>query len=194
VAALNAYSLTVKAAGHVGVVVSSCYPPGAVQAVASLQNAHIDGNKGGGAAFLGNMTLTISGSTFNGNTAFGVLLVGVTKALVSNTSASNTVLHGAFHLWGKTYDDIADGFIAGFNSTAFVTNSQFVGNARAAIIFDSSGGKVATTTSSGGRFGFVVMGSPKPDYSDPQNSFIGSEQAILADGDLGVPAAPPIPE
>lgn len=59
IAALNAEALEVKSAGHVGVVVHSCAPPGPTNAWASLHNAHIDGNTGGGAAFLGNMFLKI---------------------------------------------------------------------------------------------------------------------------------------
>ena len=30
------------------------------------------------------------------------------------------------------------------------------------------------------RFGLVVQGEPKPDYEDPSNEFVGTEEDILA--------------
>jgi len=92
-----------------------------------------------------------------------------------------------------TFDGIADGLIAAFGTKALVSNSQFTDNPRAGIVFESSGALITGTTSAGGRFGLVAQGTPKPNWSDPANSFSGSEQSILDDGDLPVPKAPPIP-
>lgn len=195
-AVIHGAGIVVSGSGSVGVVVYSCYPPGV--ASASLVNANISNNPGGGALFNGNMGLSITNSVFDHNGTFGILLANVSLALILNTSANNTS-PGKFHLWNKaqgiveTFDGIADGLIAAFGTKALITSSQFIDNQRAGIVFDSAGSLITGTTATGGRFGLVAQETPKPNFSDPANSFSGTEQAILADGDLPVPKAPPIP-
>ena len=196
--ALDGNYVVVKSAGSVGVVVYSCYPPGVSST--SLVNADIENNPGGGAMFDGNMGLTIKNSLFDHNGTFGILLSKVSLAVISNTSANHTKGGpGTFHLWSPKdgnvaiYEGIEDGLIAGFKSKAFVFGCQFIANERTGLVFDNSGTLITGTTATGARFGLVAQGEPKPMWSDPANSFTGTEQGILTDGNLPVPGPPPIP-
>jgi len=112
------------------------------------------------------------------------------------------VVAGSFHLYvgppemeviTATFQGISDGVVAGFGSTVSVTNVLIRGVARAGLVFDSSGGLLRGLQASGGKFGLVLQGNPKPDVSDPTNRITGSEDDVLSDAELPIPGPPKVP-
>jgi hypothetical protein len=140
----------------------------------------------------------------------------LTRALVRGSSAAGLlsracyvelqstriqgVAPGAFHRFSPqgeieaTYTEISDGIAATVGSELHVSNLAVADVGRAALVFDDSFGVLAGARASGGRFGLVIQGSKRPDFSDPDNRFVGTELPILSDGDLPVPAPPQIPQ
>ena len=75
-----------------------------------------------------------------------------------------------------------------------LADSTIVGAGRAGVVYDTSSGKLTGINASGGEFGLVAQGKPKPDWSAATNTFVGIHQAILTDGALPIPSPPPAPK
>jgi hypothetical protein len=127
------------------------------------------------------------------NWVAGIRLWEAGPVAVTNTTVFGVLL-GKIEVNGDVYDNLAFGLIARDSDFVAVANSSFEYCEKAGMIYDSAGGVIMDTQSgANNRFGLVLQGEPKPDYSDPENVFSGSEQPILTDGALAVPGAPPLP-
>jgi hypothetical protein len=92
------------------------------------------------------------------------------------------------------YDGIADGVVIAGGSLMHLDGARVTGASRAGVVSDASGGWLRSVRATGGQFGLVAQGTPKPDWSDGGNAFVGGTQAVLTDGALPVPGAPPVPK
>jgi hypothetical protein len=74
-------------------------------------------------------------------------------------------------------------------------NSSFKYCERAGILFDGGNEGIVwnTVSGAGNRYGLILQDEPKPDCSDSQNHFFGTEENVLTDGALPVPEPPPLP-
>jgi hypothetical protein len=127
------------------------------------------------------------------NWVAGIRLWDAGPVTVTNTDVWSVYL-GNTEADGVVYEDLAYGLLAFQSDAIAVDNCNFIGCEKAGIIYDSSGGVITNTWSGANpRFGLVLQGEPKPDYSDPNNVFSGAEENILTDGDLPVPGPPPLP-
>lgn len=170
-------------AGELGMLVISC---DASQHV-SIGNSTFSGNHGGGAAFIGDMILSITDSAFQANRNYGVLLVvvgGVTPII--NTSLSGTT-EGSTPLT----EGWADGLIAIGPGVVSLFGCELTGNSRSGVLVnDSEEIRLFNTTAAGGRFGLVAQHNSTYILNGNANFISGTEQDILTDGDLPVPDAP----
>jgi hypothetical protein len=92
-----------------------------------------------------------------------------------------------------TYEGIGDGVVVGFGATVDVEQTLVVAIARAAVLYQGSDGILRGVRAHGDRFGLVLQGQPHPDWQAADNLFEGGENAIVSDGQLPVPEAPPLP-
>jgi hypothetical protein len=152
-----------------------------------------DGSAGFGAACNG-AQLSLAGTAVVHNQTAAVLAAAC--KLTVKDAFIDGVVPGRFTSVSPTatYDGISDGLVAGFGTTGTVTNLRVRGAARAGVVFDASSGTLAAVDADGGQFGLVAQGMPLPDWSDVHNRFRGGQQAILTDGALPVPKAPPAPQ
>lgn len=93
-----------------------------------------------------------------------------------------------------TFEGIGDGVVAVFGSHAQIDNTVAMRADRAGMIFADSDGVLRAVRTDDSRIGLVLQGAPRPDWQHASNVFVGSEQAIVADGQLPVPDAPPLPQ
>jgi hypothetical protein len=92
----------------------------------------------------------------------------------------------------ETYEGIADGLVVGFGSTVDVARTLIAQAPRAAILYHESNGSLRGVHATGGLVGLMLQGEPRPDWDD-SNVFAGGDQAIVSDGNLPIPGAPPLP-
>ena len=92
----------------------------------------------------------------------------------------------------ETYEGIADGLVVGFGSTVDVAHTLIAQVPRAAILYHESEGSLLGVHATGGLVGLMLQGQPRPDWDD-SNVFAGGDQAIVGDGNLPIPGAPPLP-
>jgi hypothetical protein len=161
---------------------------------------------------VGTGTIHINNCTFLRASLGGIAIVGGAKPVYISNCTIGRCRAAGISLWETgfvrvlstrvyltqygmiwPYDRLADGLIAASSANVLVQDSLFQYNARAGVLYESSGGGIQWTQSEGGRFGLVVQGQPKPTYLGYNNLFVGTEEDILTDGALSVPAAPPLP-
>jgi hypothetical protein len=129
------------------------------------------------------------------NWVAGIVLWEAGQVVVNETIVQRVYLGKIEFSDGTVYDNLAWGLLAFQSAPVYVWSSQFHRCEQGGMIFDSSGGWIVNAISGHmNRFGLVVQGEPKPDYSAPSNIFWGTEQPVLTDGALPVPSAPPLPE
>jgi len=92
-----------------------------------------------------------------------------------------------------TYDGVGDGLVVAFGSTVDVERTRVAEVMRAALIYHQSAGILRSVHANGDAFGLVLQGQPRPDWQDASNLFEGGQQAVVSDGNLPVPEAPPLP-
>ncbi|WP_437746033.1 DUF1565 domain-containing protein [Sorangium sp. So ce302] len=117
--------------------------------------------------------------------------------LASPSTVEDTVILGveggtfsALSSGGQTESvpDLGDGLVV-LGSTAQVSTVQVQRCARAGLLFSDSGGALASSESTGNRFGLVVQGAQAPSVSE-DNSFEGNQESDqLAEGALPVPSS-----
>ena len=92
------------------------------------------------------------------------------------------------------YYNLGHGLTALDSDYVLVDDCLFESCARAGLIYTASGGAIYRTRTQDVRFGLVLLEEPKPNWEDPSNSFVGTEENVLTDGALPVPGPPPLPE
>lgn len=117
--------------------------------------------------------------------------------LASPSTVEDTVILGveggtfsALSAGGQTESvpDLGDGLVV-LSSTAQVSYVQVQRCARAGLLFSDSGGALASSESTGNRFGLVVQGAQAPSVSE-DNSLEGNQESDqLAGGALPVPSS-----
>lgn len=117
--------------------------------------------------------------------------------LASPSTVEDTVILGveggtfsALSAGGQTESvpDLGDGLVV-LGSTAQVSSVQVQRCARAGLLFNDSHGALASSESTGNRFGLVVQGAQAPSVSE-DNSFEGNQESDqLAEGALPVPSS-----
>ncbi|WP_437535498.1 DUF1565 domain-containing protein [Sorangium sp. So ce726] len=117
--------------------------------------------------------------------------------LASPSTVEDTVILGveggtfsALSAGGQTESvpDLGDGLVV-LGSTAQVSYVQVQRCARAGLLFSDSRGALASSESTGNRFGLVVQGAQGPSVSE-DNSFEGNQESDqLAEGALPVPSS-----
>lgn len=186
---LELSGMTIVNATQLGLLVFACQDSQSV----AINNATIAGNLSGGAAFFGDVAVSITNSLVTGNRVFGVLLVHTpAQAVLVNTTISGTVegVHPFISLLG-------DGLVAMGTGLISMIASNFVGNQRigVALVDAPTHGTFVNTVVSGNRFGRVGQGGAMFTELGSGNVFTGNtEQDFVTDGSLPVPEAPPIPE
>jgi hypothetical protein len=165
-----------------------------------------DGSYGVGLAASRAAKMAIRGALIRNNQGVGVLAVDTVYPGVSVQgvmSIEQSVIDGVspgrfYQLHGSTidstYDGIADGVVAFAANPLTMKDVWIRGCGRAAVVFDGTSGKLRGVRADAGHFGLVAQNLPKPDWSDAGNSFAGGVQAVLTDGALPVPGAPPTPK
>lgn len=148
----------------------------------------------GGIVVAGDAKTVLIDNCFIGiNWVAGIRLWDAGSVAVTNTTVFGVLL-GQIEVNGDVYQNLAFGLIAFQSDFVSVADSTFEYCEMAGMIYDTSGGVIIDTTSGdNNRFGLVLQGEPKPDYSDPDNVFSGTEEDIITDGALSVPEAPPLP-
>lgn len=146
----------------------------------------------------GVVQLELSDSAVRDSRTAGVLLgAGATSAI--SRSLIEQVLPGSFYTYLdgtilEKYDGIGDGVVVAFDGTANIADTLVRSADRAGMIFESSRGVLRGVHSLESRFGLILQGEPRPEWQDGSNRFEGREQAIVTQGSVPVPGAPPLPE
>lgn len=149
----------------------------------------VDGTAGIGLVCSGAASTSIRGSAVLKSHAAGLLLFsspaklegtlirGVESGTFSSSSSGDPM---------GTVVDLADGLIA-LGSAVELSKSRAEGCARAGLLFDDSGGSVASSSAAQNRFGLVLQGERTPEV-EKSNRFDGnSEGGQIKGGSLAVP-------
>jgi hypothetical protein len=155
------------------------------------------GDYGLGAGAAQTCTVRLTDSVMRENRVAGVLATlggaaEITRCLVLDTRG------GSFRRvddmgapTGEPFTGIGDGILISEGAVGRIEDTLATGCPRAGFLFDSSGASIVRSISAGNRFGLVLQGDPRPTV-DTSSAFDGNtERAILSDGALPVPNAPP---
>jgi len=187
-AALDFFNGLVFDAGGVGLLIyNTDGPPGLI----NIDNMSIGFCGAGGIAIVGGVKdVRIANSYATQTWTFGILL-----SYAGFVEIADTYIAAIYYGGGPVYQDVADGLLSRGSHYVWIHGLLVTGCDRSGLMFDSgNGGVIQNTRTQTVRFGLVLQGDPKPDYSDPANVFQGTDEPILTDGALPVPAAPPLPD
>ncbi len=180
---LQVYNAWISDCGNAGIVIFNWEDSGTIR----IANTSCHFNEGGGIVVVGDAKhVEIDGCECLANGLAGILLLEVGSVDVDNCYVGLTYAVDAPEKFG-----VADGLLVTGETSApwiEVTNSDFVNNERAGLMFLSASGMVKNCVSAFNMWGIVLQGSPLPNGEDLDIDFTdNSEGNVYKDGDLEIP-------
>ncbi len=171
-----------------GIVVHNWYPTG--EGAVVIHDVTLAFHSEGGIVIAGDyQSVIIDSCGIGGVGKAGIMLIDTGVAMLFDNSISLVWMGD-----GSKFTDLGYGVLLYEAEWTWIQDVTVTLAAKAGLAAQDSGGMVLGSSFSSDRFGGVLQGSHDLAWNHGSNTWIGPEGAVISDGDLQIPTAPPIPE